>query len=561
MDRIKKLNGSMIAAIVLSVLLIMSISFGATLAWFASRDSASATLTMGEAVVVTVGEDYKQGHGKLSMAMPVADTGGLLPGMSVTPNIKVQLQGSNTNALLRARFITTVEYPDGYVDAAYEDTTKYPDSATVADTNKVLDNYNVYKGVIYYDYYTPTGKLSKTAGADGVWGTADDTVYDDVETNHSKTVNLTRVEVRQEIVDKIGQNYTINGIQVQVAKENIAALEIRQRGIDLTDAVNRVLSGERGYVLDATGKPVLDATNGIKYTRRVADGWAYRQADQAWYYLGSQTNGFTLQDQDGGTGEAVTTKAVAKDITKYTATTVGNVSVQRPTYTALSGNDTRDASRNYLGEVDATWGTVTATKNEAGVLKQASIASVDLSQGNVSIDFLTKRFVLPTFIDNKYAQANITFNFTVEAVQDYLIDPLQEGTAAADRLPNNLANAILVFNNAFPQAQVTGADAERQLSATGTVANILPNGGTSVTWDTTTGTATVLPAGSAILDEDSDPTFESTAIKGFGVRPDEYNDKVADYTTQAAWQHGTASSIGVAPFLPASPGPDGPDGQ
>lgn len=559
MDRIKKLNGSMIAAIVLSVLLIMSISFGATLAWFASRDSASATLTMGEAVVVTVGEDYKQGHGKLSMAMPVADTGGLLPGMSVTPNIKVQLQRSNTNALLRARFITTVEYPDNYVDAAYADTTKYPDSTepTDVEANKVLKDYNVYKGVIYYDYYTPTGKLSKTAGADGVWGTSDDEVHEEVGTNHSKTVNLTRVEVRQEIVSKLGQNYEINGIQVQVSKENIAALEIRQRGVDLTDAVNRVLSGERGYVLDATGNPVLDATNGIKYTRRVADGWAYRQADQAWYYLGSQTNGFVLQNQTG-TGEAVTATAVAKDITKYTATTVGNVTVQRPTYTALSGNDTRDASRNYLGTPDATWGTITPTANEAGVLTQASIASVDLSQGNVSIDFLTKRFVLPTFIDNKYAKANITFNFTVEAVQDYLIDPLQEGTAAADRLPNNLANAILVFNNAFPQAQVTGADAERQLSATGTVANILPNGGTSVTWDTVTGAAAVLPASSAILTDSTDPTLESTAIKGFGVKDDEYGDKVANYTTQAAWQHGTASSIGVAPFLPASPGPDGP---
>ena len=532
MDRIKKLNGSMIAAIVLSVLLIMSISFGATLAWFASRDSASATLTMGEAVVVTVGEDYKQGHGELSMAMPVdPDSNGLLPGMSVTPNIKVQLQRSNTNALLRARFITTVEYPDGYVDAAYADTTKYPDSATVADTNKVLDDYNVYKGVIYYDYYTPTGELSKSAGTDGTWGTSDDEVYDEVGTNHSKTVNLTRVEVRPEIVAKIGQNHEINGIQVQVSKENIAALEIRQRGIDLTDAVNRVLSGERGYVLDATGNPVLDGTNGIKYTRRVADGWAYRQADQAWYYLGSQTNGFVLQNQTGD-DEALTATAVAKDITKYTATTVGNVTVQRPTYTALSGNDTRDASRNYLGTPDATWGTITPTANEAGVLTQASIASVDLSQGNVSIDFLTKRFVLPTFIDNN--------------------------TAAADRLPNNLANAILVFNNAFPQAQVTGADAERQLAATGTVANILPNGGTSVTWDTVTGTATVLPASSAILTDSTDPTLESTAIKGFDVKDDEYGDKVANYTTQAAWQHGTASSIGVAPFLPASPGPDGP---
>lgn len=53
--------------------------------------------------------------------------------------------------------------------------------------------------------------------------------------------------------------------------------------------------------------------------------------------------------------ETVTATAVAKDITKYTATTVGNVTVQRPTYTALTGHDTRDNSRNYLGTPDATW--------------------------------------------------------------------------------------------------------------------------------------------------------------------------------------------------------------
>ena len=52
MDRLKKLNGSMIAAIVLSVLLIMSVTSGATLAWFGSRDAASASLTMGEAAEV-----------------------------------------------------------------------------------------------------------------------------------------------------------------------------------------------------------------------------------------------------------------------------------------------------------------------------------------------------------------------------------------------------------------------------------------------------------------------------------------------------------------------------
>ena len=95
MDKLKKLNGSMIAAIVLSVLLIMSITTGATLAWFASRDSAKNSLVMGEAVVVTIGEDYKQGDGKLAMNIPVSQ-GGLLPGMTVTPNVKVQLQQSNT---------------------------------------------------------------------------------------------------------------------------------------------------------------------------------------------------------------------------------------------------------------------------------------------------------------------------------------------------------------------------------------------------------------------------------------------------------------------------------
>ena len=126
MDRLKKLNGSMIAAIVLSVLLIMSITTGATLAWFASRDSATQSLTMGEAVVVTIGEDYKQGDGELAMNLPVdKETNGLLPGMSITPNIKVQLQKSNTNALLRARFITSVEYPNYYVDEAFKNKSKY----------------------------------------------------------------------------------------------------------------------------------------------------------------------------------------------------------------------------------------------------------------------------------------------------------------------------------------------------------------------------------------------------------------------------------------------------
>ena len=419
MDRLKKLNGSMIAAIVLSVLLIMSITTGATLAWFASRDSATNSLTMGEAVVVTIGEDYKQGDGELAMNLPVDKaTNGLLPGMSVTPNIKVQLQKSNTNALLRARFITTVEYPDKYIDEAYSNLTKYPNATGVTDTSagRVLEetafpNDHVYSGDIIYDYYNYLGhRIDLTGNEIADAGT------------HTKTVHLSRVKVRKAIVDAIGNKFTVNGIEVDVTAENAAELEIRQRGVDLTNAINRVLQGQRGYSIDPTSGEIFDdETHGIKYTRRVADGWAYRDADQAWYYLGSQTNGFVITDNTSGTSEVIdASKPIAKDITKYTTVQTGNVTVQQPTYELLSadsnqykttvttnGTNNNDMTRNYLGgsKDDAA---INRVDNEKGVLTQATMASIDLSQGDVSIDFLTKRFVLPTFIDNGYAKAKVT---------------------------------------------------------------------------------------------------------------------------------------------------------
>ena len=49
-----------------------------------------------------------------------------------------------------------------------------------------------------------------------------------------------------------------------------------------------------------------------------------------------------------------------------------------------------------------------------------------------------------------------------------------------------------------------------------------------------------------------DKTITDSGIKGFAVKPDEYGDHVADYTTEAAYVRGTASSIGVCPFKAAS---------
>lgn len=615
MDRLKKLNGSMIAAIVLSVLLIMSVTAGATLAWFASRDNATNTLVMGEAVVVTIGEDYKQGDGSLAMTLPVdPTTGGLLPGMAITPNVRVHLQESNTNALLRARFITTVEYPEGYMDAAYEDTNKYPNSAafTTAETTaqssgkhatgKVIDDEIIYLSPSHPNYDAdagPTGEANKArTNVYNVYaGYIDYTYYNYLgvkDTAKSKDdVYLSRVEVRQEIIDALNESGTfpINGVDVEVTAANAAELEIRQRGIDLTNAINRVLAGQRGFGINPTNGQIVDAEGvGVKYSRRVADGWAYRDADQCWYYMGSQTNGFTFtadanKDYDPSVDKydsendlIDSAKPAARDITAYTATPVGNVTVQRPTYDDWTytpgdedGRGTGDKSRNYLGGTSKD-AALNRYDNEVAVLKNTSIASVDLSQGNVQIDFLTKRFVLPTFINNNYAKAQVSFSFTVEAIQDYLIDPLQEATSAADRVPNNLVNAIMVFNNAFPQNLVAGGT-EAALANMGTVANIIPGGGTSVTWDQATGTATVKYASSELSASGLTPLAKASAagtfnysygyldaagltestILGFGTKTDEYGDVVADYTKSKAWQRGTASSLGINPAGSVTP--------
>lgn len=487
MEKLKKLNGSMIAAIVLSVLLIMSLTAGATLAWFSSRDNGSRTLTMGEAIVVTVSDEdpdktYRQGAGTLAMALPINETaGGLIPGMAIQPNIKIQLQKSNTNALVRARFITTVEYPNNYEDAAYTDKVKYPNAGTYVPgaAGRVLDEEqfpesNIFAGTIYYDYYDADGKLieywladaadkpATAVGTDGKYALDKNGARIQKGTlaagQHSVEIFLSRVKVRESIVAAIGSTTTIAGVEgTAISTTNAAEMEIRQRGADLTDVFNKVLTGEQVK------------QTGVKYTRRVADGWAYRQADKAWYYMGSNTNGYVLANQSGISEDVDDTKPIASDITAYTENTeIQGTSVFQPTYTVVAGDGN---ARNYLGTPDATTGIVESKDNEVAVLSAESMASVDLSQGNVSIDFLTKRFSLPSFITNDYAKARVTFSFTVEAVQDYLINPTQEGLNNPARVPNNLTNAIIVFNSAYLSDIIAN---DTDLSATGTYYNVQP---------------------------------------------------------------------------------------
>ena len=103
--RTKKLSASAIAVIVLSVLLIVSVTAGATFAWFASQDNAAGSFLLGEPVVVSVTQADTTDTETLSMVIASEN---LLPGMLITPDIAVTLDASTTATVLRARIVTTV---------------------------------------------------------------------------------------------------------------------------------------------------------------------------------------------------------------------------------------------------------------------------------------------------------------------------------------------------------------------------------------------------------------------------------------------------------------------
>lgn len=103
--RTKKLSASSVALIVLSVLLVISVTTGATLAWFASQDNAAATFILGEPVIVSVTEADGSDSTVLDMAI---DSTNLLPGMLIVPDVAVTLDASTTATIMRARIDSVV---------------------------------------------------------------------------------------------------------------------------------------------------------------------------------------------------------------------------------------------------------------------------------------------------------------------------------------------------------------------------------------------------------------------------------------------------------------------
>ena len=73
-----------------------------------------------------------------------------------------------------------------------------------------------------------------------------------------------------------------------------------------------------------------------------------------------------------------------------------------------------------------TFANYTATTDRT--IQDSSTVTASLFAGahNISIDFLTDSFRLPTSIDDSYANATITMTFYVEALQDYLLDGTEQ---------------------------------------------------------------------------------------------------------------------------------------
>lgn len=150
----KKIGASTIALIVVSVLLIMSLTVTATLAWFMDSDSAnSPDIMMGERVEVTIdrttrsdltggGAPGKTGE-NFDIIMFAEE---LVPGMKVAPNLRVYIMPSSTTVVLRVQLTVSVTPGSGNPDAG--DVTQL-EADIIAGINAMLGS-----DWFYYDFNT-----------------------------------------------------------------------------------------------------------------------------------------------------------------------------------------------------------------------------------------------------------------------------------------------------------------------------------------------------------------------------------------------------------------------
>lgn len=126
----RKVNSSLIAIIVLSVLLVASIAIGATLAYFSAQTDVTGTITLGDPVNIAI----TQGGASVSS---LTFTGDAMPGTVFDQEIGVAIPANTSDSLLRAKVVLSTD--DG-------GTTEI-DVSTANNWVKGDDEYHYYNGV------------------------------------------------------------------------------------------------------------------------------------------------------------------------------------------------------------------------------------------------------------------------------------------------------------------------------------------------------------------------------------------------------------------------------
>lgn len=104
---IQKSNKYTVTIIILTVLLAISLVVGTTFAWFASNDTASRTITLGDPVELNIVDQTLNSSDSFKFAFIAGDL--LVPGMKINVFAKAQFKQSNTPALLRAKINVSVK--------------------------------------------------------------------------------------------------------------------------------------------------------------------------------------------------------------------------------------------------------------------------------------------------------------------------------------------------------------------------------------------------------------------------------------------------------------------
>lgn len=184
----KKLGGSTIALVVVSVLLAMSLSLGITLAWFYGVDSGSNNLTFAQAFSVIVDDTNGAAGGDFALTTPGTT---VIPGQEIGMDIDFTISDTNIPVVLRAAFTFSVS---NYTPVGEEMTLAALNTAlNNAVQAEALANGWFFSGTHYYYFGHIAGKTHIQGSGTAISGAIHDKPYTATTANRSTTATTSMV--------------------------------------------------------------------------------------------------------------------------------------------------------------------------------------------------------------------------------------------------------------------------------------------------------------------------------------------------------------------------------